>query len=153
MIIDRKLRESVASIMLQEMLSLTAERGIPKPTAENMKVSGMDGPLLAKLIEDNFSRLDANGDGLTRKELAEAMSTPYKFTQDEWSMLRLITAYFDSIAAICDDQAEGEKVRITSMDKEVLVQFLKYSKMSMQDIHDWLSLNERSVAPPPPSGL
>lgn len=153
MIIDRKLRESVASIMLQEMLSLNGDRGIPNPTAENTKVTGMNGPQLARLIEANFARLDENGDGLTKKELATAMSTPHKFNADEWTMLRLITKYFDSIAAICDDQTEGEKVRITHMDKEVLIQFLKFSNMSLQDIHDWLSHNERSVAPPPKSSM
>ena len=153
MIIDRKLRETVAGVMLEEMLSLNGQRGIPKPTAENMKVSQrMDGPMLAFLIEKNFNRIDLNGDGISRKELATAMATPQKFTNDEWAMLRLITRYFDSIAALCDDQTEGEKVRITKMDKDVLIQFLQFSNMTMQNIHDWLSLNERSVAPPPSSG-
>jgi hypothetical protein len=66
-------------------------------------------------------------------------------------MLRLVSKYFYSIAQMCDDQEESDSVRITKLDKDVLVQFLKHSTMSLKDIHDWLSLNERSVAPPPSS--
>jgi len=150
--IDRKLRETVAGQLLQDMISMNAQRGIPNPTQENLKLPGLDGPLLAQLLEDNFKKLDLDGDGISRRELALAMVSPQSFSNDEYAMLKLVSKYFETIASMCDDQKEGESLRITRLDKDVLVQFLKHSKMSLSDIHDWLALNERSVAPPPASG-
>ena len=149
--IDRKMRETVAGMLLQEMLSLNSDRGIPTANEEDKEVDHLDGPYLAELLEKNFKRIDINGDGISRKELAFAMSAPQHFSKDEYAMLRLLSKYFHSIAAICDDQAEGEPILITKMDLKVLVQFLKHSNMTLRDIHDWLALNERSVAPPPSS--
>ncbi len=103
------------------------------------------------MLDANFNRIDINSDGISRKELAFALSAPQMFSPEEYTMLRLVSKYFNSIAALCDDQAEGEAMRITSADKDVLVQFLIHSNMSLQDIHDWLSLNERSVSLPPSS--
>ncbi len=151
MIINKKMKETIAGQMMAEMVSMVANHGIPKSTSENAKIEAIDGPLLARLIEKNFSRIDTNNDGISKKELAMAMSTPQLYSNDEYTMLKLLSVYFNSIASLCDDQEEGEKVRITKQDKDVLIQFLKYSKMSLQDISDWLALNERSVAPPPMS--
>lgn len=145
------MRETVAGMLLQEMLTLTAERGIPSAKEEDADVSHMNGALLAELLQKNFKRIDINNDGISRKELAFALSAPQMFSKDEYAMLRLLSKYFHSIAAICDDQAEGEPVVITKMDIDVLIQFLKHSNMSLRDIHDWLSHNERSVSPPPSS--
>lgn len=149
--IDRKLRETVAGNMIQEMLTIGQERGIPNPTGEHAKIPELAGPHLAQLIENNFKRVDLDGDGITRKELAIALASPEYFSADEYIMLRLLSKYFDSIAALCQDQEESERVRITPMDKEVLVQFLKHSDMTLQDIHDWISRNDRGIGPPPAS--
>ncbi len=151
MIIDRKLRETIAGKMMQEMISLNSNHGIPKTGGESVKVEHIDGPLLARLLQANFSRIDTNNNGISRKELAIAMSTPQLYTNDEYTMLKLVSMYFNSIAALCDDQEEGEALLITKQDKDVLVQFLKYSTMSLKEISDWLALNEHSVAPPPMS--
>ncbi len=151
MTIDRKLRESVASIMINDMLHFSSKTSIPDGDLEKVQVESMDSKLLATLIEKNFKRIDLNGDGISRKELALALSSPKYFTNEEFMMLRLISKYFDSIASLCDDQAEGEKLRITKLDKDVLVQFLQFSNMTLQDIHNWLALHERSVTPPPSS--
>lgn len=149
--IDRKMRETVAGMLLQEMLTLNSDRGIPSPNEEDAELPQMDGSYLCELLEKNFKRIDINGDGISRKELAFALSAPQMFSKDEYAMLRLLSKYFHSIAAICDDQAEGQAVHITKMDVTVLTQFLKHSNMTLRDIHDWLALNERSVAPPPSS--
>ncbi len=151
MIINKKMRETIAGNLLAEMITMSTNHGIPKTTAENAKIESIDGPLLARLLEKNFSRIDTNNNGISKKELAIAMSTPQLFSNDEYTMLKLLSLYFNSIASLCDDQEEGEAVLITKQDKDVLVQFLKYSKMTLQDISDWLALNERSVAPPPKS--
>lgn len=145
------MRETVAGMLMQEMLTLNSERGIPSSNVEDAEVAHMDGPYLAELLEKNFKRIDINGDGISRKELAFALSAPQYFSNDEFAMLRLLSKYFHSIAAICEDQEEGDSVLITKMDMKVLVQFLKHSNMTLRDIHDWLALNERSVAPPPSS--
>lgn len=149
--IDRKLRETAAGRLIQEMLGLNSQRGIPGGVSDDDDLGSLSGPQIAKLLEANFKRIDFNSDGISRKELAFALSAPQMFSQDEYAMLRLVSKYFNSIAALCDDQEEGESVRITSTDKDVLVQFLTHSNMSLQDIHDWLSLNERSVSLPPSS--
>lgn len=151
MIIDKKLRETAAGRLLAEMLTMNADRGIPDKSQANAKVDQMDGELFVQLLEANFNRIDTNGDGISRKELAIALSTPFKFSKDEYAMLRLLSKYFDTIAGMVDDQEAGQAVLVTRADKEVLVQFLLHAGMSLADVHDWLSLNERSVAPPPSS--
>ena len=151
MIIDRKLRETAAGRMVLEMLSMNSDRGIPNPKEAGATVEQMDSVLFAKLLEANFKRIDTNGNGISRKELAVALSTPARFSTDEYAMLRLLSKYFDTITRMCDDQVEGEALVVTSWDKDVLVQFLLHSGMTLSDVHDWINLNERSIAPPPPS--
>lgn len=151
MFIDKKLRETAAGRLLADMLSLNSGRGIPKKD-QNAKVEEMDSVLFADLLNKNFKRIDTNNNGISKKELAFAMSKPHEFSKDEFTMLRLLSKYFDTIAKMCDDQAEGEAVVITDLDREVLVQFLKHAGMTLESIHDWLSVNDRAVGPPPSSG-
>lgn len=147
--IDRKLRETAAGNIIEEMLSMGQERGIPNPTGEHAQIPELEGSKLAQLIEANFKRIDLDGDGISRKELAFALAAPEHFSNDEYIMLKLLSKYFDSIASLCQDQEEGERVKITIMDKDVLLQFLSHSNMTLRDIHDWVSLNERAVGLPP----
>jgi hypothetical protein len=148
--IDKKLRETAAGRLLAEMLSLNSGRGIPAKE-KNAKIEELDNVLFADLLTKNFKRIDTNGNGISKKELAFAMSKPHEFSADEFTMLRLLSKYFDTIAKMCDDQEEGEAVVITELDKEVLVQFLKHAGMTLAGIHDWLSVNDRAMGPPPSS--
>lgn len=101
----------------------------------------LDGATVAKLLEKNFSRLDPNGNGITREELAQALLSQGSYSKDEYAMLQLIGKYFDTIANMCEDE-QGPQSVITSLDKDVLNQFLIYSNLSLSDLHKWRSVVE-----------
>ena len=149
--LDRKMRETAAGMLIEQMLTLNSDRGIPTSKEDDMDVEHLQGPYLAELLEKNYKRLDITSEGISRKALAFALGAPQSFSKDEYAMLKLLSKYFHSVAKLCDDQSEEAPIFITRMDMEVLLQFLKHSNMSLRDIHDWMSLNERSVAPPPSS--
>jgi len=103
----------------------------------------LDGATVAKLLEKNFSRLDPNGNGITREELAQALLSKGSYTSDEYAMLQLIGKYFDTIANMCDDEVGPQSV-ITSLDKDVLNQFLVHSNLSLSDLHKWRAVVDES---------
>ncbi len=111
----------------------------------------LDGPKIVALLKKNFSRLDANADGISREELMAALLTPDQFAADEYEMLRLVAKYFDTIINLSDDQ-DGEEMRITELDLLVLEQFLVHGKMTLKELHKWNSMQrtvEEEVGPPP----
>lgn len=104
------------------------------------EIDPLDGATVATLLEKNFAKLDPNGNGITKEELAQALLTPSRFTADEYVMLKLVGRYFDTIANMCEDEV-GSQTVITGMDKDVLNQFLLNSKLSLSDLHRWRSID------------
>jgi hypothetical protein len=98
----------------------------------------LDGVTIATLLEKNFSKLDPNGNGITREELAQALISQGSYSRDEYAMLQLIGKYFDTIANMCEDE-QGPQSVITSLDKDVLNQFLMHSNLSLAELHQWRS--------------
>lgn len=98
--------------------------------------SALDGKSLALLLEKNFAFLDPNGNGITKEEIARAMLMTDRFAEEELVMLRLLGKYFDTIANMSDDQP-GKETVITSVDKDVLSQFLMHSDMTLEQLHEW----------------
>ena len=103
----------------------------------------LDGVTVAKLLEKNFARLDPNGNGITREELAQALLSKGTYTDDEYAMLQLIGKYFDTIAKMAEDEVGPQSV-ITSLDKDVLNQFLAHSNLSLSELHTWRSVVDES---------
>lgn len=101
----------------------------------------MDGAHLASLLEQNFARLDPNKNGITREELAKAMLTPWEFSVDEYTMLKLLGKYFDTIIHMSDDE-KGPETKITEMDRDVLIQFLRYSGMTLKQLQIWRTADD-----------
>ena len=114
----------------------------------------LDGPTICQLLEKNFERLDANGNGITREELLRGLMNPQAFTPDEYVMLRLLVKYFETIINLNDDE-DGEETYISQTDVMVLEQFLVHSQMTLKDLHKWCSKTTdaaEEVGPPPLSG-
>ena len=109
-------------------------------------IDPLDGATVATLLDKNFAKLDPNGNGITKEELAQALLTPTRFTADEYVMLKLVGKYFDTIANMCEDES-GSQTVITSMDKDVLNQFLLNSKLSLSDLHKWRSIDTHLAQP------
>jgi len=133
-------RHDAAHHAFQDVLGQlrTVETNTTQPTD-----SLLDGATVAKLLEKNFSRLDPNGNGITREELAQALLSKNSYTSDEYAMLQLIGKYFETIANMCDDEVGPQSV-ITNLDKDVLNQFLVHSNLSLSDLHKWRSAVEQS---------
>ncbi|MDZ4835758.1 MAG: hypothetical protein SGJ27_18430 [Candidatus Melainabacteria bacterium] len=138
-------REEAAKAALTDIKWLLhAEEGDESPEGE----SYLDGPVVVELLEKNFARLDPNSDGISRDELMDGISRPSEFSIDEYEMLRVVAKYFDTIITMADDQ-EGEELRITRLDLEVLKQFLVNGQMTLKDLKRWSSSVEQEVGLPP----
>jgi hypothetical protein len=91
---------------------------------------------LAVLLLKNFKTLDPDNNGITREEIATAMLKKDHFSGEEFLMLQIIARYFDTIANMSDDE-EGKETVITKTDMKVLNQFLLYSELDIEQLHEW----------------
>ena len=96
----------------------------------------LDGQRIAEILDKNFKVLDPDNDGISREEISHALMTPERFGEDEYAVLHLLGHYFQTIANLSEDE-EGPQTHITEMDKDVLNQFLRYTGMTLADIHRW----------------
>jgi hypothetical protein len=106
----------------------------------------LTGARLAKLLDKNFEKLDPNNDGITRDELAQALLSPWGFSEEDFLMIRLLQKYFDTIANMVDDEP-GSDSRITLNDKEVLNQFLIYSGLDLHTLSLWRAADDVQDTP------
>ena len=104
-----------------------------KAAAKEDNQDNIRGANLAGLLDQNFARLDPNNDGITRDELSCALSSPSGLSQEEFTLVRLLQKYFDTIANMVDEEP-GCDSRITVKDKEVLNQFLIYSDLDLHTL-------------------
>lgn len=98
--------------------------------------ASLDGRTLALLLAKNFERLDNGRDGITKEDITAAMLMKQQFSDNEYLMLQLMGRYFDTMANMSDDEA-GKETVITSLDIEVLNQFLVHSNLSLEELHSW----------------
>jgi hypothetical protein len=103
----------------------------------------MRGVQLAKLLNKNFAKLDPDNNGITRDELAQALLSPWGFSEEDFTLIRLIQKYFDTIANMVDEEP-GSDSRITKQDIEVLNQFLTYSDLDLQTLALWRAADDPS---------
>lgn len=103
----------------------------------------MRGVQLAKLLNKNFAKLDPDNNGITRDELAQALLSPWGFSEEDFTLIRLIQKYFDTIANMVDEEP-GSDSRITKHDIEVLNQFLTYSDLDLQTLALWRAADDPS---------
>jgi hypothetical protein len=101
----------------------------------------MRGVQLEKLLNKNFAKLDPDNNGITRDELAQALLSPWGFSEEDFTLIRLIQKYFDTIANMVDEEP-GSDSRITKHDIEVLNQFLTYSDLDLQTLALWRAAEE-----------
>jgi hypothetical protein len=132
-------RQKAAQLTFDDIL--TKVQGDPASPASRPSPDTMDGAHLAKLLDRNFERLDPNNDGISREEIANALLSPWSFSQEEVTMLKLLEKYFDTIANMVDEEP-GKDTRITAADKEVLSQFLVYSGIDLDTLARWRSLDK-----------
>jgi hypothetical protein len=130
-------KKQVAGDLLDEILSMI--QSFAPPNAPDPMI---EGTLLIKLLNSNFERLDPNGDGISRKELSVALARPADFSTDEYAMLYLVAKYFDTIAELSDDEPGKRDSVITPMDRDILGQFIIYSKMSVAELSEWMRLDK-----------
>ncbi|HEY9684599.1 MAG TPA: hypothetical protein V6C86_23665 [Oculatellaceae cyanobacterium] len=104
------------------------------------------GARLAKLLDKNFEKLDPNNDGITRDELAQALLAPWGFSEEDFTLIRLLQKYFDTIANMVDEEP-GSDSRITLNDKEVLNQFLIYSDLDLYTLSLWRAADDVADTP------
>ena len=137
----RKKRERAVHTAFEDVLGgmRVSEQG--GQTASSVGEDTMDGAHLADLLEQNFAKLDPNKNGITKDELVKAMLTPWEFSVDEYTMLKLLGKYFDTIIHMSDDE-QGPETRITEMDKDVLIQFLRYGGMTLKQLQVWRSADD-----------
>jgi hypothetical protein len=103
----------------------------------------MRGVQLEKLLNKNFAKLDPDNNGITRDELAQALLSPWGFSEEDFTLIRLIQKYFDTIANMVDEEP-GSDSRITKHDIEVLNQFLTYSDLDLQTLALWRAADDSS---------
>jgi len=132
-------RKQAAKLTFEDILSKV--QGDPASPASRPSSDTMDGAHLARLLDRNFERLDPNNDGISREEIANALLSPWSFSMEEVTMLRLLEKYFDTIANMVDEEP-GHDTRITHADKEVLGQFLIYSGIDLDTLARWRSLDK-----------
>ena len=126
----------------------------PDPAAQaSSQVEELDGKLLIELLDKNFDRLDPSNTGISRKTISRAIALPSEFTKDEYVMLQLLGKYFQTIADLSDDEP-GDDTVISRADKEVLSQFLLYSKVTLAELHHWQCAEKKAqedqIPGPPP---
>jgi hypothetical protein len=131
-------------------------------TMENRAIEGyrnpeveLPGARVVELLNKTFSTLDPNDDGISRSEVTDAMIHPEKFSVDEYSMLKLIAKYFDTIINLSDDEVAEETV-ITQNDAKALGESLLNSQFTLSEFHRWLAISsgnatENDIGPPPTS--
>ncbi|MEZ4544301.1 MAG: hypothetical protein R3C24_10405 [Cyanobacteriota/Melainabacteria group bacterium] len=134
---EAKKRDDGFKRALADVRSLLADAESDDPSI--LLTPTLDNEELISLLKANFDRLDPNDDGISRQELLTALSNPQSFSVAEYEMLKLVAKCFDTIINLSDDEP-GEEMRLSRMDMEVLSQFLLYSKLTIQELHMWCSL-------------
>lgn len=145
------LKEEAAKRALHDIRTLL---GNAKVGSGDSDESSMDNRELIELLMSNFSKLDPNNDGISRQELLYALTNSEPFSLKECEMLRLIAKYFDTIINLSDDE-DGEELKISRKDAEVLSQFLLSSNMTIVELHQWCQYSDEPgnfITPPPLSG-
>ncbi len=99
----------------------------------------LSGERLADLLKENFSKIDVNGDGVSLREIKHAEAMPFNFSAETLLMFKVLERYFETICNLADDELGPDTV-ISSVDVEVLAQFLKYSHMTIDQLQEWRKL-------------
>ncbi len=133
-------RRNAAKRTFTDVLGQLRRGQLPGEIDNQPQPENLEGKKLSRLLEDNFARLDPDNNGITKEELASALISPERFSSDEYVMLKLVGKYFKTIANMCNDQIGPETV-ITQMDKDVLIQFLAHSNLTLADLHAWRALD------------
>ncbi len=154
---ENKDKEKAASNMLKDMVWLLG--GTMEDRAlENYRnpEEELPGQQLIELLHRSFATLDPDNNGISRAEMAAALTQPNLFTADQYAMLKLVAKYFDTIINLADDEALEETV-ITRTDAQVLAQFLQNSDFKLSELHRWIAISngtatEKDIGPPPMTG-
>jgi hypothetical protein len=142
-------REQAAKLAFDDIMAMAKDdRSSPlSKTDDNLDAHRtMRGVQLAKLLDKNFDKLDPDNDGITRDELAQALLSPWGFTEEDFTLIRLMQKYFDTIANMVDEEP-GHDSRITRQDKEVLNQFLIFSDLDLRTLALWRAADDPDKTP------
>ncbi|HEY9776865.1 MAG TPA: hypothetical protein V6C81_24085 [Planktothrix sp.] len=147
----KKLADHAAQAALRDIVWMLDSDGSVQ------KADELDGVKVVALLRKSWTRLDPDKDGITRVELLNALRNPRSFTPEEYTVLHLLSKYFDMIINFSDDE-DGEETRITRKDAAVLAQFLLHSNHTLASLSRWLedpsrrSTSVDTIAPPPLAG-
>ncbi len=133
-------KQRAVQIAFEDVLGDLRKADADSQPATTVGEDTMSGAHLAALLEKNFEKLDPDRNGISKEELAQALLTPWIWTDDEYCMLKLLGKYFDTIIHITDDE-QGPETHITHMDKDVLCQFLNYGGLTLAQLKQWRALD------------
>jgi hypothetical protein len=156
--INEKTKHDAADHAVRDLVWLVGGTTEDAQVDEHFKAveEELSGAKLAELLDLNFKKLDSNGNGISRAEIAAALMQPNVFSVDEYAMLKLVAKYFDTIINLSDDEP-GDETVITRTDAGVLAQFLVHSKLKLSELRRWIAIadgsaTEQDIGPPPISG-
>lgn len=117
------------------------------PTTHQVR-RALSGAQFIELVEKNYTRIQRNETGLTKKDIAIAMGKPAEFSLPEYLMLEEMLKYFDTIIALAPAAYFRQARVITPTHFEVLGAFLVHSDFSLAQFDNWMSAKPE-FAPPP----
>jgi len=119
------------------------------PTTQAVRRS-LTGAQFIELLEKNYTRIQRNETGLTKKDIAIAMGKPAEFSLPEYLMLEEMLKYFDTIISLAPAAYFRQARVVTPTHIEVLGAFLVHSDFSLAQFDGWMSAKPE-IAPPPMS--
>jgi hypothetical protein len=127
-------REDAARTALADVVFFL--KNDPDVRAYEAKESTFDNATFLTLLDQCFSTLDPDNNGISRAEVMGALLQPDKFSRDQFVMISLTAKYFDLIANMSDDEP-GEETVITQHDKQMLAKSLQDSNLNLAELHLW----------------
>jgi hypothetical protein len=117
------------------------------PTTQPVRRS-LTGAQFIELIEKNYTRIQRNETGLTKKDIAIAMGKPAEFSLPEYLMLEEMLKYFDTIISLAPAAYFRQARVITPTHIEVLGAFLVHSEFSLAQFDSWMTAKPEFTPPP-----
>jgi len=125
----------------------------PDVQAYEARESAFDNGAFLKLLDQCFSTLDPDNNGISLNEVMTALRQPEKFSRDQYVMISLTAKYFDLIANMSDDEP-GKETVITQKDKDILARSLQDSNLNLAELHLWCFTRDGQIrATTPGMGL
>lgn len=135
-------KENAARAALAEIVNQI--KSDPAVQAYEERGGSFDNATFINLLDQCFSVLDPDNNGISRAEVVAALGMANRFSKDEFVMIALTAKYFSLIANMSDDQP-GEETVITLKDKAMLAQLLREHDLNLAELHLWCFTRDGKV--------